>query len=132
MDDAQDMATLFQILLISVTAVLGSMLIAMIVVYFLRTKSLNRQLRAMSAAPNFGSIDSNINRREAPTTNVYSVEGSNPVLNNGTGGMNNNRMFDNLSVTSDSSDDEEFGGIEKDPTFSKNSQVVCSTFAFFF
>lgn len=118
------MEQLLQILLIVVTAVLGSTLIAVIVLYFMRTKSLNRQLRALLAAPSFGSIDSNINRREAPTTNVFSVEGSNPVLNNGTMGGNNNKMFDNLSIISDSSDDGDFLGLEKDPTFSPNNQAV--------
>lgn len=65
-----------------VVAVALTILCAILVVAFvMKTRALNRQMKAFSA-PNFGSTSSNLNRREAPTTNVFSVEGSNPVLNN--------------------------------------------------
>jgi hypothetical protein len=69
-----------QITLIVTTVILGLLCIGLTAVFAIRTRNLNRQLKAMSAT-DFGSISSNMNRREAPTTNYFAVEGSNPVLN---------------------------------------------------
>jgi hypothetical protein len=69
-----------QIMLIVSTVILGLLCIILIAAFTIRTRNLNRQLKAMSAT-DFGSISSNMNRREAPTTNYFAVEGSNPVLN---------------------------------------------------
>lgn len=99
-----------------VVAVALTILCAILVVAFvMKTRALNRQMKAFSA-PNFGSTSSNLNRREAPTTNVFSVEGSNPVLNN-------NELpkdaFDTMSVESYESD---FVGINDDPTFNMSQK----------
>jgi hypothetical protein len=84
-----------QIMLIVATVILGLLCIILTTLFTVRTRNLNRQLKAMSAT-DFGSISSNMNRREAPTTNYFAVEGSNPVLNH------NNLMrsqFDDLRYT---------------------------------
>lgn len=94
-ENLADTDEVFRILLIVVTTVFGSLLVGLAVIYFLRTRSLNRQLKAYSSATDFGETDSNVNRRDVPTTNVFSVEGSNPVRSE-TG--NNTKYFDNLRL----------------------------------
>lgn len=79
-DSAINMQLIIQTFLIVVSVVFGGLLIALVITYYFRTKSLKRQLKALSTT--FGSDNSNLNRQKAPTTNVFSVEGSNPVLNN--------------------------------------------------
>lgn len=69
-----------QIILIAISTVFGALLIASIFVYYAKTRHLKRQLKALSTT-DFGSNSSGLNRQKAPTTNVFSVEGSNPVLN---------------------------------------------------
>ena len=67
-------------MLIVVSVILGTFSIALVVALILKTKKLNRQLKAFAPAE-FGSTASNMNRIGAPTTNVFSAEGSNPVIN---------------------------------------------------
>lgn len=70
-------------------------------------------------------MSSNLNRRGVPTTNVFSVEGSNPVMNN----QMKKSMFDEESIQSDDSD---MIGFEDHPDFVKegingNGQVQQSS-----
>ncbi|KAJ6639917.1 Cadherin-23 [Pseudolycoriella hygida] len=113
-----NMEHIIQIILIVVSVILAALCCSLIIAYCIKTRSLNRQLKALSAT-DFGSNESNLNRREAPTTNVFSVEGSNPVLNNND---LNKGIFDNMSVNSESSDDSDFVGLDNDPTFAPNGK----------
>lgn len=115
-----NMERIIRIILIVLSAILAALCCALIVAYCIKTRSLNRQLKALSAT-DFGSTESNLNRREAPTTNVFSVEGSNPVLNNND---LDKGIFDNMSVDSESSDDSDFVGLDNDPTFAPNGKRV--------
>lgn len=81
--EEQDMEMILLICLILVSIVLGGLCIALIVLYFIKTIRLKRQLKALSTTDYiFGSNASGLNRREVPTTNIFSVEGSNPVITN--------------------------------------------------
>lgn len=115
--DDVDTAKLLQTILIVVSVVLGVLCVILIVTFFLRVRNLKRELRALSTV-DFGSTASNLNRREAPTTNVFSVEGSNPVLNDNEIPKG---VFDNLSIHSDDSD---YAGLASDPTFKPNERRV--------
>jgi hypothetical protein len=117
--DDTNKAELLQTILIVLSVVLGILCAVLIIAFFIRTRNLRRQLKAMSTV-DFGSTSSNLNRREAPTTNVFSVEGSNPVLNNN----NLSPVFDNISVHSDESD---FAGIQDDPTFKHRKDSINPT-----
>lgn len=114
--NAQEKANILQTVLIIVSSLLGVLCIVLIAVFFVKQRNMKRQLRALSTQ--FGSASSDLNRREAPMTNVFSVEGANPVLT--TTDMPQNGFYDNLSVRSEDSDD--FGGIENDETFRTNSR----------
>lgn len=96
---SSNLESLYRTLLIVVSVVMGIMCVLLIIAFLIRTRSLNRQLKAFSTT-DFGSTASNLNRREAPTTNVFSVEGSNPVLHNEI----RRGAFDEESVQSDDSD----------------------------
>ncbi|KAG4080001.1 hypothetical protein HA402_006313 [Bradysia odoriphaga] len=117
-DTVANMERIVRIILIVVAVILAALCCSLIVAYCIKTRSLNRQLKALSAT-DFGSTESNLNRREAPTTNVFSVEGSNPVLNNND---LDKGIFDNMSVMSESSDDSDFVGLDNDPTFAPNKR----------
>ncbi|XP_037029736.1 cadherin-23-like [Bradysia coprophila] len=117
-DTVANMERIVRIILIVVAVILAALCCSLIVAYCIKTRSLNRQLKALSAT-DFGSTESNLNRREAPTTNVFSVEGSNPVLNNND---LDKGIFDNMSVISESSDDSDFVGLDNDPTFAPNKR----------
>ncbi|XP_059617696.1 cadherin-23-like [Phlebotomus argentipes] len=110
--DPQDsFQALLNIILIVVCAVLGVVCVVLGIAFYLRSRSLNRQLKALSTT-NFGSVSSNLNRMGAPTTNIFATEGKNPALNNQD--FTRDYMYDTKSVQSDESD---FVGIDKDPTF---------------
>uniref|UniRef100_A0A182QNZ1 Cadherin domain-containing protein n=1 Tax=Anopheles farauti TaxID=69004 RepID=A0A182QNZ1_9DIPT len=104
-----------QIILIVVAAALGVLCIILFVAFFIKIRSLNRQLKALSAT-DFGSISSEMNgkpTRNVPTTNIFSIEGSNPVLNDnefGRMGMGGG-VYDDLSIQSEESD---FNDMDKD------------------
>lgn len=119
-ENVSNMQEIIQYILIVVSAALAALSFALIIAYCIKTRSLNRQLKALSTT-DFGSTESNLNRREAPTTNVFSVEGSNPVLNNND---LDKGIFDNMSVDSESSDDSDFVGLDNDPTFAQNGKRV--------
>lgn len=115
-DDLDNMEETLKIILIVVSVVLGSLCIVLIVAFIIRTQSLKRQLSALETTEDdFGSQSSNMNRQQKlPGINDFSVEGSNPVLNDN---QIAHRTFDTISVLSDESD---FGGLDNDPTFTKN------------
>lgn len=70
---------ILQIILIVIASALALICVTMLVAFCIKMRSMNRQLKALST--DFGSIASDINGgRKVPTTNVFSVEGSNPVL----------------------------------------------------
>lgn len=103
---------LLRILLIVTSVIFAAIVSVLIVAFILRTRSLNRQLRAYSAS----DIDSApTQRKELPTTNVFSVEGKNPAIH----GNNNarNTMFDDESYQSDDSD---MIGFDDHPDFVKD------------
>ncbi|XP_055387679.1 fat-like cadherin-related tumor suppressor homolog [Condylostylus longicornis] len=108
-----------------IAIILGVLCGLLVIAFVLKTKSLKRQIKAF-APPEFGSRASDLNRIGVPTTNVFSVEGSNPVIND----SNIKEHFDDASsVDSDGSD---FIGINNDVNFmmkngsasSKNSSVI--------
>lgn len=101
-DQVVNKEQLLTILIIVISVLLGTICIVLIIAFLMRTKSLNRQLKAFSMTDtDFGSVSSDLNRRNAPTTNVFSVEGSNPVLHNN---MMRKSIFDEESIQSDDSD----------------------------
>ncbi|OWR42519.1 cadherin membrane protein precursor [Danaus plexippus plexippus] len=87
--------------LAAVAGVMTILLLVTIVVYFWRTRVLNRRLQALSMTK-YGSQDSGLNRLglAAPGTNKHAVEGSNPIWNESIKAPD----FDALSETSDDSD----------------------------
>ncbi|XP_065076233.1 cadherin-23-like [Ochlerotatus camptorhynchus] len=107
----EEKSGLLQTILIVVASALAFLCVILLVAFCIKIRSLSRQLKAMSAT-DFGSIasdDINVGAgRKVPTTNVFSVEGSNPVLNDRefTKGA-----FDDVSVQSYESD---FVGIDND------------------
>lgn len=102
---------LLQRILIVVASALAILCVILLVAFCIKIRSLNRQLKAMSAT-DFVSIASDMNvaggGRKVPTSNVFSIEGSNPVLNDKefTRGA-----YDDVSVQSYESD---FIGIDND------------------
>ncbi|XP_062565689.1 cadherin-23-like [Armigeres subalbatus] len=110
--EAEENSELLQTILIVVAAALAILCIILLVAFCIKIRSLNRQLKAMSAT-DFVSIASDMNiggggGRKVPTTNVFSVEGSNPVLNNR---EYTKGAYDDVSVQSYESD---FIGIDND------------------
>uniref|UniRef100_A0A182P259 Cadherin domain-containing protein n=1 Tax=Anopheles epiroticus TaxID=199890 RepID=A0A182P259_9DIPT len=106
-----------QIILIVVSAALAVLCVILFVAFFIKIRSLNRQLKALSAT-DFGSISSELNgkpSRNVPTTNIFSIEGSNPVLNDNEfgrmGGGGGGGVYDDLSLQSEESD---FNDMDKD------------------
>ncbi|XP_053698518.1 cadherin-23-like [Sabethes cyaneus] len=99
---------LLQIVLIVVSSALAGVCVILLVAFCIKTRSLTRQLKALSA-PDFVSIASDINGgRKVPTTNVFATESSNPVLNDREFPKG---AFDDISVQSYESD---FIGIDND------------------
>uniref|UniRef100_A0A182N760 Cadherin domain-containing protein n=1 Tax=Anopheles dirus TaxID=7168 RepID=A0A182N760_9DIPT len=102
-----------QIILIVVAAALGVLCVILFVAFLIKIRSLNRQLKALSAT-DFGSIASDLNgkpTRNVPTTNIFSIEGSNPVLNDNEFGRMGGGVYDDLSIQSEESD---FNDMDKD------------------
>lgn len=93
--------------------VLGTLVVVLFAAFFVRTRSLNRRLEALSTTK-FGSQDSGLNRigLAVPNTNQHAVEGSNPIWGNE---ELVDRNFDNASL---SSGDSDLIGVEENPEFS--------------
>jgi len=112
-DSVTNMEEVLQIVLIVVSVVLGTLVIVLFAAFFIRTRSLNRRLEALSTTK-FGSQESGLNRigMAVPNTNKHTVEGSNPIWGNE---ELVDRRFDNVSV---SSGDSDLIGVEENPEFS--------------
>lgn len=112
-DTSADTEGVLQTVLIVVAVVLGTLVVVLFAAFFIRTRSLNRRLEALSTTK-FGSQDSGLNRigTAVPNTNQHAVEGSNPIWNNEEVVQRN---FDNVSV---SSGDSDLIGVEENPEFS--------------
>jgi len=108
-----NMEGVLQTVLIVVSVVLGTLVVVLFAAFFIRTRSLNRRLEALSTTK-FGSQDSGLNRigLALPNTNQHALEGSNPIWNNEEIVQRN---FDNASI---SSGDSDLIGVEDNPDFS--------------
>ncbi|XP_053671456.1 cadherin-23-like [Anopheles nili] len=116
-----------QIILIVVSAALAVLCVILFIAFFIKIRSLNRQLKALSAT-DFGSISSDLNgkpTRNVPTTNVFSIEGSNPVLNDNEFGRMGGGVYDDLSIQSDESD---FVDMDKDMFSPKRKESLNPAF----
>lgn len=96
---ARNEEIIIQIVLSTILVLFGIGLIGLIVFYTIRIRRLNRQLRALEA-PLYEPDQTKFKHPEAPTTNKFAEEGSNPVHRFG-GRTNdvfdsNGRMFDNF------------------------------------
>ncbi|CAH1127200.1 unnamed protein product [Ceutorhynchus assimilis] len=98
--------------LISVSLVLGTLTLVLSVTFFLKARELKRRLNKLTRQE-FGSDDSNMNRKgvNAPTTNMFTIEGSNPIFNHDTDDF---IKADILSIHSGHSD---LSGLEDNPEF---------------
>lgn len=113
-------SNVLEILLAILSGVLGALLVALAVIYFMKGRSYRRQIDVLTTST-FGSNSSELNRniKPLPNTNVFANERSNPV-------MNSNNMskveLDTQSIISSDSDD--FAGLDNNPIFniSNNSQ----------
>lgn len=97
--------------LASLTALMLILFIALLLVYFFRTRALNRRLEALSTTK-FGSMESNLNRAgiTAPGTNKHATEGSNPM-------WNEQIKAPDFDALSEESGDEDLIGVEDLPQF---------------
>lgn len=107
------------IILGSITGVLGLLLIAAILWFFVQSQSYKRQIKVLNDS-NFGpaSPEMNKNMRTLPNTNVFANERSNPVMNNS---KNSKTDLDTQSIISSDSDD--FAGLQDNPIFNISRKV---------
>lgn len=109
-----------EILFIILSAILAALLAALAVVYFVKSRSYNRQIKALSES-SFGSntseINSNIQRLPLPNTNIFAHEKSNPVMNFSKAPRAD---LDTQSILSSDSDD--FAGLYDSPIFNITNQ----------
>ncbi|KFB46111.1 hypothetical protein ZHAS_00014090 [Anopheles sinensis] len=128
-EDITEADDTLQTILIVVAAALALLCVILFGAFFVKIRSLNRQLKALSAT-DFGSIASDMNgkpTRNVPTTNIFSIEGSNPVLNdNEFGRMGGGGVYDDdLSLQSDVSD---FRDMDKDLFATTKKESINPTF----
>lgn len=110
---SDNLEQILKLALIIVTVILGTLCVILAITFFLKIRGLNRRLKKLTE-PKFGSDESNLNRKaiNAPTTNLFAVEGSNPVFNNEV--IKEDLMYDKHSIHSGDSD---LIGVEDDPEF---------------
>ncbi|XP_076275390.1 cadherin-AgCad1-like [Rhynchophorus ferrugineus] len=98
--------------LIIVTIVLGTLCAILAITFFLKIRGLNKRLSKLTEQK-FGSDESNLNRKAInfPNTNMFAVEGSNPVFNNE---IDKSDLIDKDSIHSNESD---LIGVEDNPEF---------------
>lgn len=102
-----------EIILIVLSAVLGTLLTALAIIYFMKSRSYGRQIKALTES-SFGSVSTDLNRniKTLPNTNIFSNEKSNPVMNN----LKVSKPdLDTQSIISSDSDD--FAGLYDNPIF---------------
>nr|AJA41107.1 cadherin-like protein [Holotrichia parallela] len=100
--------------LIGVSIVLGTLCVLLLVVFILKTRSLTQRLNKLSVI-RYGSQDSGLNRKVAPTTNKHAIEGSNPAYSE-----EKVRAPENDDAMSIGSGDSDLVGIENNPEFDYN------------
>lgn len=112
---------LLEITLSVLSGVLGALLLALMIMYFLKTRSYNRQMKVLTETAFGNAEDLNKNIKSLPTlpnTNIFANEKSNP------GFMNNKKTakeLDRQSIISSDSDD--FAGIYDNPIFNINRKI---------
>ena len=110
-----------EILFIILSAILAALLAALAVIYFVKSRSYNRQIKALSES-SFGSntsdINSNIQRLPLPNTNIFAHEQSNPVMNFSKAPRAD---IDTQSILS-SDDSDDFAGLYDSPIFNITNQ----------
>uniref|UniRef100_A0A1I8P4M8 Cadherin domain-containing protein n=1 Tax=Stomoxys calcitrans TaxID=35570 RepID=A0A1I8P4M8_STOCA len=106
--------------LVGLSAVLGTSFLIMMTLYIIKVRSLKKQLKAFDPTE-FGSVASNLNRIAGTATNIFSIEGSNPVYHKQTEETLAPRagVFDAESSTD--SEEDEFDGLHDDPLFEMNN-----------
>jgi hypothetical protein len=104
-----------EITLSVLSGILGTLLVALIILYFMKTRSYNRQMKVLTETAFGNSEDLNRNIKSLPTlpnTNIFANEKSNP------GFMNNKKTAKDLDRQSIiSSDSDDFAGIYDNPIF---------------
>lgn len=107
------------IILGSLSGILGLLLIAAIVWFFVQSQSYKRQIKALNDS-NFGPAPPEMNRnmRTLPNTNIFAYEKSNPVMNNSKKAKTDQ---DTQSIISSDSDD--FAGLQDNPIFNISRRV---------
>ncbi|XP_068203196.1 cadherin EGF LAG seven-pass G-type receptor 2-like isoform X2 [Palaemon carinicauda] len=109
---------ILEILLGVVSFVLGSLLLLLIITYFIRTRSLERKLK-VATTTTFGSVASDLNRMDVasgvPGSNKFAGEGANPMYNLSESYLRND---DSSSV---GSGDSVLVGVEDNPEFREYS-----------
>ncbi|XP_063894022.1 protocadherin Fat 1 [Helicoverpa armigera] len=97
--------------LAAVAAALALIVVVLLIVFFVRTRTLNRRLQALSMTK-YSSQDSGLNRvgLAAPGTNKHAVEGSNPI-------WNETLKAPDFDALSEQSYDSDLIGIEDLPQF---------------
>lgn len=95
------------------SGILGALLVTLLVIYFIKSRSYNRQIKSLTESA-FGSTSTDLNRniQKLPNTNVFSHEQSNPVMNNAKLSKGD---LDTQSIISSDSDD--FAGLGDNPIF---------------
>lgn len=106
----------FETALIIVSTILILLLTILIVAYVLRTKSLEKQLKAYEPSK-LEPVSSNLDRFGAPNTNIFSIEGSNNINNKFT------KPNEFGETSTDSEDDDNFIGINNDQTFKMDDDI---------
>lgn len=109
-------SNLLIIILSIVSGVLGVLLVGLAVLYFIQSRSYNRQIKVLNET-SFGSHSDDMNKhfKPLPNTNIFSNERSNPVMNNSQLPGNFPDIMDTQSIISTDSDD--FAGLHDNPIF---------------
>lgn len=109
-----------EIILIVLSSVLAALLVSLLVVYFIKSQSYNRQIKALTDK-NFGDASSDYenNITKLPNTNMFASGKSNPILNNP---VKQKIDDDNQSLVSSDSDD--FRELYDSPIFNISKPAV--------
>jgi len=117
-DDKKIQNTFFALFIVCIVIILP--LTATVIVMTLKSQELTRtvsalvQVSASKKERDFGSQDSGINRADIPNTNVFAVEGTNPLFNTDVSFDNGAAQFDSVS---ESSGDSILIGVENNLEF---------------
>lgn len=111
-----------EIILSILSGILGTLLVALLVVYFIKSRSYNRQIKVLTQS-NFGSSSDEMNKHikplpALPNTNIFANEKSNPGFMSN---LKTSKDLDRQSIISSDSDD--FAGIYDNPIFNISRKV---------